>query len=80
MSGSGAGSDSLYFPTDQRSSAFYLTLFFKVYESTDSGWWPRRTPDDRPILKQDAYAWRCMEVVAQTLMEMRIEELRKNNG
>jgi hypothetical protein len=74
----GSGGDSLVVLTEQRTCGFYLSWFFKLYESTDSGWWPRRTPDDRPVTKQDAYFWRCLEVIAQTLIELRIEEMQRN--
>ena len=59
--------------TEQRTCGFYIAWFFRLYESNESGWWPRRTPDDKPVIVQDAYFWRCLEVIAQTLIQMRIE-------
>jgi hypothetical protein len=71
------GSSHLGLPTDQRKTGFYIGWFFRLYYANDSGWWPARTPDGRSIGEQDAYFWRCLEIIAQTLVTMRLEELNK---
>jgi hypothetical protein len=70
------GSDAGLMPTDQRSCGFYIGWFFKVYQAGENGWWLARTPDDGPMTTQDAYFHRCLEVIAQTMMELRIEAMQ----
>jgi hypothetical protein len=72
-------SDAGGLTTDQRLCGFYIAWFFKCYESNDSGWWPRRTPDGLSVGDQDAYFWRALETIAQTMMLMRAEEMARQN-
>jgi hypothetical protein len=68
------------YTTDQRTCGFYISWFFKCYEANDSGWWPKRTPNDESVAEQDAYFWRALEIVAQTMMELRAEEMARMNS
>lgn len=56
---------------------FYISWFFKLAEQTEYGWWLRNTPDGLPIISQDAYFWRCLEIICVTLGEMIAEERAK---
>jgi hypothetical protein len=68
------------FQTDQRLCGYYLSWFFRCYQANENGWWPIFTPDGKPIGKQDAYFWRSLEVIAQTMMELRAEEMARINS
>lgn len=52
--------------TEQRSCAFYLAWFSRLYVPSEHGWYNTRTPDGGPIMDQDAYFWRALEIICAT--------------
>jgi hypothetical protein len=63
--------------TKQRTATYYISWFFRIHYSTESGWVNNTTPDGRPIIEQDAYFWQSMEVIGRTLNRMATEEMQK---
>jgi hypothetical protein len=72
------GSNAGGLETEQRLCGYYVAWFFKCYMATETGWWPRSTPDGRSIADQDSYLWRALEVVAQVMNEMRAEDIARS--
>jgi len=56
--------------TEQRSCSFYMMWFNRCFVAGDGGWHAIRTPNDLPIMDQDAYFWFALEVIARKLNEM----------
>lgn len=63
--------------TSQRSCAFYLTWFFKLYRCGDTGWHNVQTPDGRSIIEQDNFFWVALENIGRKLNEIRAHEIWK---
>lgn len=62
-----------------RTTGYYITWFHRIFHATERGWQLARTPDDRPVMVQDAYFMRALEVIAQTLNLMMEEERGRNS-
>jgi hypothetical protein len=65
------------FTTEQRSCSFYIAWFNKLYVPSENGWYNNRTPDDAPLMDQDAYFWRALEIICATNNLMMIEARNK---
>lgn len=63
---------------NQRSLPFYLAWATRLYTLGDGGYKFERTPDDRPLIVQDAYFFRCLEVIVGTWNQKIAED--RNRG
>lgn len=61
--------------TRYKSCSYYVSWFFRLYECTDTGWWLKRTKDGRGIEHQDAFFMRALEIINNTMNQVRKEEM-----
>jgi hypothetical protein len=54
-----------------------LSWFNRLFQPTEAGWVMARTPDGLPLMDQDAFFWRALEIIARELNAMRAAELQK---
>ena len=66
--------------TRQRTAQFYVSWFFRVYRTAETGWHAYQTPDGKSIMEQDAYFWQALEIICRTLNQMISEERNKSVG
>ncbi len=63
---------------NQRSLPFYLAWATRLYTLSDVGYKFERTPDDKPLINQDSYFMRCLEVIVGTWNQKIAED--RNRG
>lgn len=66
--------------TSQRGAEFYLAWFNRTHVCTQSGWQFSQTPDGRAIIYQDAFFWRCLEIICETMNQMIAQNLHQQTG
>lgn len=47
--------------------SFYFSWFTRCFVMGEMGWYCLHTPDGRGIMYQDAFFWRCLEIICQEL-------------
>ena len=56
--------------------SFYLSWFSRCFVCGEAGWTFSQTPDGRAIMFQDAYFWRCLEIICSTMNTVYVEQRR----
>lgn len=66
--------------TSQRSCAYYVSWFARLYRNGECGWFLYQTVDGRAIIEQDAFFTQALEVIARELNAKIMLERAKVTG